>query len=111
MINKRNSIQVGTRFKVQNVKTGVDPKGLAFWKVCLAMNTTINGNLSPYEYWWVKVRGKCEFAEKEWVEITEIKGIYTHLEIASNGGKMIYHTIACGVQKCEFENNQKIIQK
>ena len=93
----RYEIGEGAKIKIpENVKSGIDSKGIPFWKFPVRISTQINGENVPFDTIWLKIIGK---PFDGWLQINRIIKLNFARARNSNGGIIIFRTLLVDVEK------------
>lgn len=107
MRKEMQRVCVGCKFKLSNIKTGVDSLGVQKWQTSIALKTLHDGKMEIFDYCNLWISGQCEFEIGDWIEITKISGISFLPTYNESGGRVVYKTIYCEVKKAIYEKDYK----
>lgn len=104
-IFNRQSLNLGNKVKVKSVRSGVDSKGVPYWKFYVPFTTVINGNSVVYKHLWCKVYGYPTVKEDEWVTITNILGYTSNCRHNNDGGMTVFEDLIVEIEKSKMERD------
>lgn len=93
------SIFVGDRLRVNRLKTGVDKKGIPYWRFCVAMRQKISGRPTMFDYVWINSFSRCDVENGDRVKILKINGYYEATVVTAAGLRIINKVLYCEVEK------------
>lgn len=96
---ERHKIAVGSKIRVCKVRSGVDSKGLPYWKFYVPYSIKVNGNPVIYKHMWCRVDGKPIAEEGEWVKLTRINAHCTNCTVNYEGGMEVFEDLVVEVEK------------
>ena len=88
---ERHKIAVGSKIRVCKVRSGVDSKGLPYWKFYV-----------PYSM-WCRVAGKPIVEEGEWVQLVRINAHCSNCTVNYEGGMEVFEDLVVEVEKITRE--------
>lgn len=102
----RHKIVVGSKLEVRTVRSGVDKKGLPYWKFYTPYTMRINGNPVVYKHLWCVVYGRMyPFAEGDWVVVTRILEHRANCRPNDDGGMQVFEDLVVEVEKVVKERD------
>lgn len=101
----RHQVTVGSKIKIGKVVSGVDTKGLPYWKFYVPFTMPINGNSVIYKHLWCRVNSREVAKEGDWVQISRILAFKSNCRVVEKGGMEVFDEVVVEVEKLVREKN------
>ena len=99
-LKTRHQLKEGSKLKIpEKIYTGVDNQNQPFWKFSVPFAEEYNGEISVYEWIWVKCQGRFTYNTGDWVVIDRIISYTSMVNRNELGGKQVYKQIECSLRR------------